>query len=71
MIANELDVDGEDLFIDFSKKTTKNELEEYENRNRYREYLGNPQGESKKLIRIGSGIHWAKEDNKTLYDELF
>lgn len=80
MIANELGINGENLFLKFSKKSKKfndnddeqKKINEQQCVNKYREYIY----KQNKLVRekkitIGSGHLWAKTDNETLYFKLF
>lgn len=71
MIVNELGKEGEDLFLEFSKKSTT-----YDKNNSVEFYRQNVYGDKKKtkkdkLLNIASGHFWAKEDNATEYLALF
>ena len=68
MIANELKEDGEDLFIEFSKKSPS--FSEYDCHQFYEKYLNKSQNENA-CIGIKSGHYWAKADNKALHEQLF
>ena len=68
MIANELKNDGEDLFIEFSKKSPN--FSEYDCHQFYEKYLNKSQNDNASIC-IKSGHYWAKADNKALHEQLF
>lgn len=71
MFVNELGQDGEDLFLEFSKKSAtydkKNCIDFY----RKNLYSDKKKTKKEKLINIASGHFWAKEDNEAEYLSLF
>ena len=66
-IYNELDRDGYELFMDFSKKSAGFDFNSCVNK--YNGFSEKP--EDKKQLKLGSLHQWAQTDNKDLYDELF
>ena len=69
LILNELGDKGEDLFLKFSQKCSA-KYNEYDCKTKYRQELYNKNKPSKK-ITMGSGHHWAKEDDYELYKKHF
>ena len=69
MVFNELKEEGEELFIEFSKKCPS--FDEFNCRNFYSKCLSTDRSPEEKKITIASGLYWAREDNEALYETFF
>jgi hypothetical protein len=71
MIVNELGQTGEDIFCEFSKKSPTFNKDSCIKYFRQNVYTDKKKTKKETLINIGSGHLWAKDDNPTLYSQLF